>query len=76
MEDSVEVILQDHSGPLVNSKSHPVVTACTGALFTGLYGLWSLFAVPGFRKVPWRLKCSLLATNVGKEEDGSLFALQ
>ncbi|XP_024909274.1 protein FAM173B isoform X1 [Cynoglossus semilaevis] len=56
MENTIEVILQDHSSTLLNSKSQPVVTACTGALFTAMYGLWGLFTVPVFRKIPWRLK--------------------
>lgn len=56
MEDSIEVILQDHDRFLSTSRPHPVLSACLGALLTGLYGVWSLFVMPGFRKVPWSLK--------------------
>ncbi|XP_071339309.1 ATP synthase subunit C lysine N-methyltransferase isoform X2 [Trachinotus anak] len=56
MEDSIEVILQDHSRVLPTDRPHPVLSACTGALLTGLYGVWSVFVMPGFRKVPWSLK--------------------
>lgn len=56
MEDSIEMILQDYGRVLPTTKPHPVLSACTGALLTGLYGVWSLFALPGFSKIPWRLK--------------------
>lgn len=56
MEDPVDVILQDHVGVLSPHSPHPVVSACLGALFTGVYGVWSFFALPGFRTVPWKLK--------------------
>lgn len=56
MEDSIEVILQDHDRVFSPQTPHPVVSACLGALLTGLYGVWSLFALPGFRKIPWKLK--------------------
>ncbi|XP_020787967.1 adenine nucleotide translocase lysine N-methyltransferase isoform X3 [Boleophthalmus pectinirostris] len=61
MEDCIEVILQD--SPLSLQREHPVVTACSGALLTGMYGLWSLFAVPGFRRVPWKLKVPYLPSS-------------
>ncbi|XP_061673741.1 adenine nucleotide translocase lysine N-methyltransferase isoform X2 [Syngnathoides biaculeatus] len=60
MEDSIDVILQDCDTLLPASGPHPVLSACTGALFTGLYGLWSLFAMPAFRKVPLNLKVPYL----------------
>lgn len=56
MEDSIEVILQEHCGVFPTNRPHPVLSACTAALLTGLYGVWSMFAVPGFRKIPWSLK--------------------
>ncbi|XP_026198365.1 ATP synthase subunit C lysine N-methyltransferase isoform X2 [Anabas testudineus] len=55
MEDSIEVIMQDRR-VFTTSRPHPVLSACTGALLTGLYGVWSLFVMPGFRKIPWSLK--------------------
>lgn len=56
MEDSIDVILQDHGGILSPHRPHPVSSACLGVLFTGVYGVWSLFALPGFRTIPWKLK--------------------
>ncbi|XP_029365478.1 protein N-lysine methyltransferase FAM173B isoform X2 [Echeneis naucrates] len=56
MEDSIEVILQDAGRVFPLSTPHPILSACTGALLAGLYGVWSLFAMPGCRKIPWRLK--------------------
>lgn len=56
MEDSIEVILQDHGRFLSTKRPHPVVSAGLGALLTGLYGVWSVFTMPGFRKIPWNLK--------------------
>lgn len=56
MEDSIDVILQDDGGVLSPHRPHPVISACLGALFTGVYGVWSLFALPGFRTIPWKLK--------------------
>lgn len=56
MEDSIEVILQDHGRVLPTNRPHPVLDACLGALLTGLYAVWSLFAMPGFHRIPLRLK--------------------
>lgn len=56
MEDSIDVILQDDGGVLSPHRPHPVIPACLGALFTGVYGVWNLFALPGFRTIPWKLK--------------------
>ncbi|XP_069034174.1 ATP synthase subunit C lysine N-methyltransferase isoform X2 [Embiotoca jacksoni] len=63
MEDSIEVILQDHGRAFPTNRHHPVVSACTGALLTGLYGVWSLFATPGFRKIPRSLKVPYLPSS-------------
>ncbi|KAI4899513.1 hypothetical protein NFI96_011510 [Prochilodus magdalenae] len=61
MEDSVEVILQD-SRSRFSDHSHdkPIFTAASGALLMSFYGLWSIFALPGFRKVPINLKYSIV----------------
>ncbi|XP_061881745.1 adenine nucleotide translocase lysine N-methyltransferase isoform X3 [Entelurus aequoreus] len=63
MEDSIEVILQDDENVLPTSRPHLVLSACTGTLLTGLYGVWSLFTMPGFRKVPSGLKVPYLPSN-------------
>ncbi|XP_007229177.3 ATP synthase subunit C lysine N-methyltransferase isoform X3 [Astyanax mexicanus] len=65
MEDSVEVILQDkRSWVSHRSQDRPVITAASGALLMGCYGLWSVFALPGFRRVPVHLKV-LTASSLG-----------
>ncbi|XP_061585312.1 ATP synthase subunit C lysine N-methyltransferase [Cololabis saira] len=61
MEDSIDLILQDWA--FSTNRPHVAVSACTGALLTGLYGVWSLFVVPGFRKVPWSLKVPYLPSS-------------
>ncbi|CAK6950572.1 ATP synthase subunit C lysine N-methyltransferase [Scomber scombrus] len=63
MEDSIEMILQDYGRVLPTTRTHPLVSACTGALITGLYGVWSVFAMPGFRKIPVRLKVPYLPSS-------------
>ncbi|KAM9857984.1 ATP synthase subunit C lysine N-methyltransferase isoform 2-T2 [Aulostomus maculatus] len=63
MEDSIEVILQEHGRIFPTNRPHPVVSACTGALLIGLYGVWSLFTMPGFRKIPSSLKVPYLPSS-------------
>ncbi|KAF7660605.1 hypothetical protein LDENG_00279050 [Lucifuga dentata] len=88
MEDSIEMILQDVDRVLPKSRDHPILSACTGALLTGLYGIWTLFAMPGFRKIPCSLKQQMWAkknlkmdkttscSRVNDHQLGSIFALQ
>ncbi|AWP07267.1 putative protein FAM173A [Scophthalmus maximus] len=63
MEDSIEVILQDYGGDLHTNRTNPVLSACTGALLAGLYGVWRLFTMPGFRKIPRSLKVPYLPSS-------------
>uniref|UniRef100_A0A4W5KVT4 Si:dkey-190g11.3 n=1 Tax=Hucho hucho TaxID=62062 RepID=A0A4W5KVT4_9TELE len=64
MEDSTEFILQDQGSRMVHSsKDNPILTVATGALLAGLYGMWTMFALPGFRKVPRRLKVPYLPSS-------------
>ncbi|XP_041915733.1 adenine nucleotide translocase lysine N-methyltransferase-like [Alosa sapidissima] len=53
MEDNIEVLLQDHT-PRFRNSSH--LTLAIGTVFTGVYGIWAMFVLPGFRRVPIRLK--------------------
>ncbi|XP_044052247.1 adenine nucleotide translocase lysine N-methyltransferase [Siniperca chuatsi] len=62
MEDSIEVILQDHR-VLSTNRPHPILSACLVTLLTGLYGVWHLFAMPGCRKIPWNLKVPYLPSS-------------
>ncbi|XP_068422716.1 adenine nucleotide translocase lysine N-methyltransferase [Clinocottus analis] len=63
MEDSIEVLLQDCDSFGPTGRSHPVLTACTASVLAGLYGVWSLFTLPGFRKIPWNLKVPYLPSS-------------
>ncbi|XP_014884690.1 protein FAM173A isoform X1 [Poecilia latipinna] len=63
MEDSIELIIEDYGGVFPTSRPHPIVSACTGAMLTGLYGLWSVFTMPGFRKIPRHLKVPYLPSS-------------
>uniref|UniRef100_A0A3Q2CU87 Si:dkey-190g11.3 n=1 Tax=Cyprinodon variegatus TaxID=28743 RepID=A0A3Q2CU87_CYPVA len=69
MEDSIELILQDFTGVFPTNRSHPIVSACTGALLTGLYGLWSVFTMPGFHKIPWSLKVPYLPSSKAQTQN-------
>ncbi|XP_056150337.1 adenine nucleotide translocase lysine N-methyltransferase [Lampris incognitus] len=65
MEDAIEVLLEDQCSGLAPShtRDHPILTASTGALLAGLYGVWSLFTMPGFRKVPRSLRVPYLPSS-------------
>ncbi len=61
----MDVILQHKSVKLSHhAQEKPLVTAVSGALLVGVYGLWSLFALPGFRKVPICLKVQEVIYNI------------
>ncbi|TNM89718.1 hypothetical protein fugu_003952 [Takifugu bimaculatus] len=63
MEDSIDVILEDHTGVLSPHRPHPAVSACLGALFTAVYGVWSTFALPGLGTIPRKLKVPYLPSS-------------
>lgn len=63
MEDSVDVILQDEN--LHRAHEKPVVMAASGAMLIASYGLWTVFALPGFRKVPTNLKVTCQSKVLG-----------
>ncbi|KAJ8005714.1 hypothetical protein DPEC_G00120780 [Dallia pectoralis] len=64
MEDSTEFILQNQGSMMVyGSKDSPILTASTAALLAGLYGMWTMFSLPGFNKVPRRLKVPFLPSS-------------
>ncbi|KAI1900145.1 hypothetical protein AGOR_G00047000 [Albula goreensis] len=66
MEDTIEVILQDRDRELLRPQTSPTLAGLAGALLAGLYGLWTMFALPGFRKVPIRLKVPYLPSSVAQ----------
>ncbi|XP_074493783.1 adenine nucleotide translocase lysine N-methyltransferase [Sebastes fasciatus] len=66
MEDPIEVTVQDYGRVRPTSRPSPILLACLGTLLTGLYGVWSLFALPGFRKIPLNLKVPYLPSSKGQ----------
>lgn len=57
MDDDIDVLLQDRRLRSPQQKvDNPMFTAYMGTLLAGVYGLWTLFALPGFRRVPVSLK--------------------
>ncbi|KAK1893371.1 ATP synthase subunit C lysine N-methyltransferase [Dissostichus eleginoides] len=66
MEDSIDMILQDPGRVCSTSRPHPVLSACTGALLTGLYGVWRMFCMPGSRKIPLNLLVPYLPSSKGQ----------
>ncbi|XP_066500176.1 adenine nucleotide translocase lysine N-methyltransferase isoform X2 [Hoplias malabaricus] len=70
MEDSIEVILQDKQSKCSHhTEEKPIFTAASGALLMGAYGLWSIFALPGFRKVPINLKVPYLPSSATQTQN-------
>ncbi|XP_067270192.1 ATP synthase subunit C lysine N-methyltransferase isoform X2 [Pseudorasbora parva] len=63
MEDTVEVMLLHKSYTQEHSQEKSLVPAASAAVLTGFYGLWTLFALPGFRKVPMCLKVPYLPSS-------------
>lgn len=57
------MILQDRCWVSPGRREHPWVTGGSGALLTALYGVWTLFALPGLRRVPWKLKVPYLPSS-------------
>ncbi|XP_023658596.2 adenine nucleotide translocase lysine N-methyltransferase isoform X3 [Paramormyrops kingsleyae] len=63
MEDSIEVILQDPGWFLPHYRDNSLLATLGGAALTASYGLWTMFVLPGFRKVPMRLKVPYLPSS-------------
>ncbi|XP_028830323.1 protein N-lysine methyltransferase FAM173A-like [Denticeps clupeoides] len=65
MEDCIEVILQDRTSKFLSRyQDNRTISLLTGAIFAGFYGLWGMFCMPGFLKVPIRLKVPYLPSSV------------
>lgn len=69
MEDSIEVMLQERNSKLLyHYRNNRVLTFAAGAIFSGLYGLWAMFCLPGL-KVPLRLKVPFLPSTKVQTEN-------
>lgn len=69
MEDSIKIMLQERNSKLLHRyRDNQVLTYATGAFFSGLYGLWAMFCLPGL-KVPIRLKVPFLPSSKGQTEN-------
>ncbi|XP_036384921.1 adenine nucleotide translocase lysine N-methyltransferase-like [Megalops cyprinoides] len=70
MEDSIEVILQDRSSKFMHRcQDNRILTLSTWAVFTGFYGLWTMFMLPGFLKVPFRLKVPYMPSSTAQTQN-------
>lgn len=68
MEDSVDANIQEDcsSRSPQNREGSPILTALSGALLTALYGVWTLFSLPGSRKIPICLKVPYLPSSTAQ----------
>ncbi|XP_028852476.1 protein N-lysine methyltransferase FAM173A [Denticeps clupeoides] len=70
MEDSIDVTLQDKRSELqAQQQASTTLTASSGALLLGFYGLWTLFAQPGFRRVPVGLRVPYLPSSTAQTQN-------
>lgn len=69
MEDSIEIMLQEQNFKLLSQyRENRVLTFTAGAIFSGIYGLWAMFCLPGLR-VPFRLKVPFLPSTKKQTEN-------
>lgn len=69
MEDSIEVMLQEQNSKLLSRyRDNRVLAFTAGAIFSGIYGLWAMFCLPGM-KVPFRLKVPFLPSTKEQTEN-------
>lgn len=69
MEDSIEVMLQERNSKLFyRYRDNQVLTFVAGAIFSGIYGLWAMFCLPGL-KVPFWLKVPFLPSTKAQTEN-------
>ncbi|KAK3550212.1 hypothetical protein QTP86_021246 [Hemibagrus guttatus] len=69
MEDSIEVMLQERNSKLLSRyRDNRVLAFPAGAIFSGIYGLWAMFCLPGM-KVPFRLKVPFLPSTKEQTEN-------
>uniref|UniRef100_A0A8C2FX60 Uncharacterized protein n=1 Tax=Cyprinus carpio TaxID=7962 RepID=A0A8C2FX60_CYPCA len=70
MEDCIEVILEEHTSRwFSHQQSGRNVTLLIGSAFAGVYGLWSMFCMPGLR-VPFLPSTKEQTLNVIKLLEG------
>ncbi|KAG9262982.1 protein FAM173B-like isoform X1 [Astyanax mexicanus] len=69
MEDSIEIFLQEQNCTLLRRyRENRTLTLVTGAVFSGVYGLWVMFCMPGLR-VPFRLKVPYLPSTSAQTQN-------
>nr|XP_033786724.1 ATP synthase subunit C lysine N-methyltransferase-like [Geotrypetes seraphini]XP_033786734.1 ATP synthase subunit C lysine N-methyltransferase-like [Geotrypetes seraphini]XP_033786743.1 ATP synthase subunit C lysine N-methyltransferase-like [Geotrypetes seraphini] len=70
MEDTIDMILlhKPTECSYQVSNSHRLTWIVTG-IASGVYGLWALFVLPGFRTVPWKLKVPFLPSSKVQTEN-------
>ncbi|XP_030048137.1 ATP synthase subunit C lysine N-methyltransferase isoform X2 [Microcaecilia unicolor] len=69
MEDAIDMILLHKTKfAYQDCSSHRLTWIVTG-IVAGVYGLWALFIIPGFRTVPWKLKVPFLPSSKVQTEN-------
>ncbi|CAI9577203.1 unnamed protein product [Staurois parvus] len=74
MEDNIDTILFHKSTKFVFSdKYNSKLPWCAAGMTAAVYAVWTLFVLPGFRKVPWKLKVPYLPS--GKAQTANVLKL-
>ncbi|KAK1174351.1 ATP synthase subunit C lysine N-methyltransferase-like isoform X1 [Acipenser oxyrinchus oxyrinchus] len=64
MEDGIEMLLLDKPTRfLLSHEPNPRLNMLIGGTLTSVYGLWAMFVLPGFRKVPFKLKVPFVPSS-------------
>ncbi|KAM4808331.1 ATP synthase subunit C lysine N-methyltransferase-like [Rhinophrynus dorsalis] len=74
MEDNIEIILLNKTTKFTyNDKPNHRLPWLVAAVTSSVYGLWAVFVLPGFRKVPFKLKVPFLPS--GKSQTANVIKL-
>ncbi|XP_075445673.1 ATP synthase subunit C lysine N-methyltransferase-like isoform X3 [Ascaphus truei] len=70
MEDNIDMILYNKTTKLILSdETNSRLPWLASGLLASVYGMWAMFVLPGFRKVPWKLKV-FAAVSMGLQSRG------
>ncbi|XP_068107326.1 adenine nucleotide translocase lysine N-methyltransferase-like [Hyperolius riggenbachi] len=74
MEDNIETILFNKSTKyLFSDGTNSRMPWIAAGVTSGVYAVWSMFVLPGFRKIPWKLKVPYLPS--GKTQTANVLKL-
>ncbi|XP_075445647.1 adenine nucleotide translocase lysine N-methyltransferase-like isoform X1 [Ascaphus truei] len=64
MEDNIDMILYNKTTKLILSdETNSRLPWLASGLLASVYGMWAMFVLPGFRKVPWKLKVPFVPSS-------------